>query len=71
LGVEDVVVADGCILLLGRSGTTRRSDWTTIGTPGQFNFRSLTVESGGEVTVTRDQTDEQQMLDITVRTNNN
>ena len=50
IGVYDLTVGDGCHLYLGSTGKTKRSGF--VSTTGIFDFDSLTVAAGGEVTAT-------------------
>ena len=62
LGVVDMTVGDGCVLKLGATGDTI----STTGGVGIYDFNTLTVKAGGEVTVTDDLTDMSSILTITV-----
>ena len=46
----DLTVGDSCHLYLGSTGKTKRSGF--VSTTGIFDFDSLTVAAGGEVTAT-------------------
>jgi hypothetical protein len=49
MNVIDVTLAHNCHLLLSRTGTTRLANKM-----GTFQFRSLTIADGGEMTSTHD-----------------
>lgn len=50
LAVHDLTIGNGCHLYLGPSGTSRGTE--THGDVGIYGFDSLTVNGGGEVTMT-------------------
>ncbi|XP_076091252.1 uncharacterized protein LOC143063127 [Mytilus galloprovincialis] len=55
LGVVDMTIGNGCDLHLGSTGNTQGI--STVSPTGIFDFNTLTVKAGGEVTVTHDLTD--------------
>ena len=50
IGVYDLTIGNNCHLYLGSTGKTKRSGY--ISPTGIFDFDSLTVAAGGEVTAT-------------------
>lgn len=64
LGVVDMTIGNGCDLHLGSTGNTQGI--STVSPTGIFNFDTLTVKAGGEVTVTHDLIDDTSRMAITV-----
>ena len=58
-----MTVGDGCKLKLGSTGDTI----STTGGAGVYDFNTLVVKAGGEVTVTDDLTNMNDKITITVR----
>ena len=64
LGIVNMTVGDGCNLYLGSTGNTQGI--STVSPRGVFDFETLTVKAGGEVTVTYDLTGASSIMEITV-----
>jgi hypothetical protein len=64
LGIVDMTVGHGCNLYLSATGNT--NGISTVSEVGVYDFNTLTVKAGGEVSVTHDLTGVTSSMSITV-----